>query len=125
MKSFLPDDDGNDNNTHNSTEKVYMQVRTREREDILIVLSSMEKGWRSRCTLPIRFRHNYVSCESVDDIVEWWKNDECRSVTAKTREECLELLGSDNESFLGSFHCEAALSPSDRAERVLRHLESS
>lgn len=92
----------------------------------LIVLSPTRRGWASRSTMHDAFNHDYVSYESIDDVL-YWIHSETRCHVTIDREEVLASLTIPYESSgvlpTGYLECDPMMSPPERAEAALRHLE--
>ena len=106
---------------------LYVSGRSKGGERIMIVLVPNERGWRSRSTLRAYHNNIYVSRETEDEVMDWVCMDVNGARSMKNREAALALLSSEPETMgacpTGYLECDPLLSPCERAEKVVQHLE--
>ena len=93
----------------------------------LAVLHATAKGWRCRSSCRGALNHDYVSYESLSDIIDWLRLNLERPYVTLDREETLERLtrpcawsGVRQSGFVEG---DPMWEDSVRAERALEHLE--
>lgn len=109
---------------------VYATGRRRDtNEPVLVVLSPTRRGWRSRSTARDALNHDYVSSETLEDIMEWVATD-LRDPRWLSRQETLEYLSAPRPKGGAWAACPAGhlaagleVAGPGGGERVLRHLE--
>lgn len=90
-------------------------------KDVLVVVAKTPRGWRSRSVVRDRLNHDYVSHETLFNVLEWMRDDEsCRPQILSDRSEAMEHLCSTKTGFLLG---DPSWSSVERAEAVLQHLE--
>ena len=100
----------------------------------LCVVRPTRKGWMCRSTLRDALNHDYPRRESLETIMlDWIEHDLTRTYMTFDRREVIDLLASSVDpeapSNPAGFHLNSflrgnpSLPASERAERVLRHLE--
>lgn len=94
---------------------------------LLVVLSHTERGWASRSTSASSFNHDYVSGETLEQVVEWLKM-EARGRLTYDRREALEFLATPPSSWddlprSGYLYGPPTMETEKRVDAVLRHLE--
>lgn len=94
---------------------------------VLVVLIPTSNGWRSRSTSKSLFNHDYVSQETLEDVLGWLTMESKRPFATHDREEAMAALAAPCESWAfprtGFLVCNSAMYPEMRADVVLQHLE--
>ena len=91
----------------------------------LVVATITERGWKTRSTRRDAHNHDYVSDESMDDLLKWVASDGIVSEVIEDREEALARLTTPDGSSVvpWSFLQPTGTAAAGAAEQVLQHLE--
>lgn len=85
---------------------------------VLVVATPTERGWRCRSSAR-EYQHDYVHCETFEEIMNWIDVDMIRAFTLDRKEVLEHLSTFCQENPEWSF----LTPPDDVEERVLQHLE--
>lgn len=92
--------------------------------DMVVALVPTDRGWKSRSNVPNRMNHDYVSDETLHEVLDWMRMDHIGPFqTTEDRDVVLDVL-EDHVTRPGAhLWGNVSLAPPENAARVLDHLE--